>query len=598
MNTNFLSRISLKNALPGAMLLFVGLFLGWLFFAGSGGNAGAKEHDHSEADAGTIWTCSMHPSVRQSEFGLCPICAMDLIPLSADAAANDPTMLQMTPEAVAAANVQTTVVSRGMPYREIRLPGRIEADETRRTEITARVAGRIEQLYVNSTGQSVRKGAKLASIYSPELLAAQKELLEAAKMKGSNSAYYEAAKNKLRYWDFTPEQIAEMEQGSSARGTMDILAPQSGTVLARHVVTGDYVRQGQGMFALADLGRVWVQFDAYENDLAWLRVGMPVDFTLAGQAGSTHRGRIAFIDPVINAMTRVARVRVEMPNPSGAFKPEMFATGIVKSMLPGKHEALLVPKSAVLWTGERSVIWVKDNLSEEPAFMYREVTLGEEAGDSYVVVEGLTEGEEVVSKGAFSVDAAAQLQGKTSMMNPAGGKTSLGHDHGAAKSGNPSAPAGKMNMAVPKKFRQQLRTLFDRYDAITKALVASDPKALPDAVKAARTALEAMDVSLLDAGSRPQWAELSQSLRKNLDAIGATRDLEKQREHYSDLSNMLYETLKHYGVEGSTVYWQHCPMAFDDKGANWLSPLKEIRNPYFGSKMLKCGTVKEQLSAE
>ncbi|MFZ1728896.1 MAG: DUF3347 domain-containing protein [Bacteroidota bacterium] len=202
------------------------------------------------------------------------------------------------------------------------------------------------------------------------------------------------------------------------------------------------------------------------------------------------------------------------------------------------------------------------------------------------------------SRDPMTVDAAAQLQGNTSMMNPAGGKISLGHDHGAKQSGNSSAPAAKMKMEVPKKFREQLRNLFDRYDAITKALVASDPKAVPDAVKTARTALEGVDVSLLSEAMRPRWAEQSQSLRKTLDAIAATRDLEKQRERYSELSNVLYETMKHYGVEGSTVYWQHCPMAFDDKGANWLSPLKEIRNPYFGSKMLKCGTVKEELTAE
>ncbi|MBE0644631.1 MAG: efflux RND transporter periplasmic adaptor subunit [Bacteroidetes bacterium] len=596
MNTEMKSLFALKNALPGAMLLLVGLFLGWLFFAGSGGNAEANGNTHVSESAGTIWTCSMHPNIRQTEPGQCPICAMDLIPLSADAAADDPGLLQMTPEAVAAANVQTTVVAKGMPYREIRMPGRIEADETRRAEITARVAGRIEQLYVNSTGQTVRKGAKLASIYSPELLAAQKELMEAAKMKGSNPAYYEAAKNKLRYWDFTPEQIAEMEKNASVRGTLDILAPQSGTVLARHVVTGDYVRQGQGMFALADLGRVWVQFDAYENDLAWLRTGMPVVFTVAGQSGVEQHGSIAFIDPVINAMSRVTRVRVEMPNPAGALKPEMFATGTVKSVLPGKHEALLVPRSAVLWTGERSVVWVKDNSSASPAFSYREIMLGAEAGDSYVVVEGLSEGEEIVSNGAFSVDAAAQLQGKNSMMNPAGGKTAMGHDHAGANPAAHEQHGTAQSIDAPEEFRAQLRKVFERYSALTKSLVASDPTAAGKAGKAVRSALGDVDASLLPESVRPEWAEIAASLAKSIDALAATRDLEKQRAYFSGLSNTFYSALKIFGAGEGTIYWQHCPMAFDDKGANWLSPQKEIRNPYFGDKMLTCGVVKEELN--
>lgn len=595
MLTDLETRINLRGIVPGAMLLAAGLFLGWLFFAGSGGSAEANGHAHEAGEAGTIWTCSMHPSIRQTEKGLCPICAMDLIPLSADAAASDPNLLQMTPEAIAAANVQTSEVRRGLPYREIRLPGRIEADETRRTEITARVGGRIERLFVNTTGQVVRRGEKLASIYSPELLAAQKELLEAVKMKGASPAYYEAARNKLRYWDFTETQIDAMVASGGVRGVIDVLAPQGGTVLARHVVTGDYVRQGQGMFALADLARVWVQFEAYESDLGWLRTGLPVEFTLTGQPGKVHQGRIAFIDPVVDPMSRTTRVRVEVSNTNGALRPEMFATGIVRSTLPGKHEALLVPKSAVLWTGETAVVWVRDPKSETPAFAYRELRLGEEAGDSYVVLEGLTEGEEIVSNGVFAVDAAAQLAGKTSMMNPSSGAAAIGHDHagtGAGRSPGHGAAAAR-SLEAPEEFRTQLRTLLARYNTLTKALVASDPAAAMKAAKAVRRALGEVDAGLLAEAERPQWAGFATTMEKSIDAHSSTRDLEKQRAFYSGLSNTLYSALKAFGAGDGAVYWQHCPMAFDDKGASWLSPIKEIRNPYFGDKMLKCGVVKE-----
>ena len=591
---------NIKNILPGIGLLVIGLFLGWLFFAGGGGASNAADGgDHAhEAEDATIWTCSMHPQIRQEEPGLCPICAMDLIPLEGDGAATSPDKIQMTSEAIAAANVRTVTVKRGLPFREIRLPGRVEADEARLADITARVGGRIEKLHVNITGQRVVKGATLATLYSPDLVAAQKELLEAARMEDTHPEYFRAARSKLRFWDLTEAQIDAIVETGEVRRTFDVLAPQGGTVLMRHVAEGEYVREGQSMFAIADLGRVWVMFDAYERDLAWLRTGMTVNFTVAGQPGRSYSGRIDFIDPVIDPGSRVAHVRVEMPNPDGTLKPEMFATGIVKSTLPGRDVEIVIPRTAVLWTGKRSVVWVKDPESDLPAFEYREVRLGADAGDSYVVLDGLSVGEEIVAHGVFTVDAAAQLQGKTSMMNAV---QQHERDEGiSAGSGRaePSARPGETapiesGAAVPSAFRSQLMDVFDRYSTITRALVASDPAAVIPAARATEQALDAVSASSLAGVLRTQWAEMLQGMRKSLEAMRATRDLEKQRGYYSGLSNTLHQALEHFGVSEKTVYWQYCPMAFDDRGAYWLSAVKEIRNPYFGDEMLKCGVVKE-----
>jgi membrane fusion protein, copper/silver efflux system len=581
---NILSRFHVRNALSTLLILLVGVLLGWLLFAGSGKDT-TRQHD---TDTETIWTCSMHPNIRQPEPGLCPICAMDLIPLDADGSSDDQTLYVMTEEAMAAADVRTTIVGKGFPFRELRLSGRVDVDETRQAEITARVAGRIEHLYVNTTGQQVQAGARLASIYSPELLAAQKELLQAAKIRESNAVYYEAARNKLRYWDFTDAQIDDIVQRGQVNPVMDILTPRGGVVLQRHVAVGDYVRQGQGMFTVADLSRVWVQFDAYESDVPWLRKGMPVTFSVAGDRANTYSGIIAFIDPVIHPQTRVARVRVEASNASGALKPSMFASAVIKSMIDRKSENLLVPKSAVLWTGTRSVVWVKDGESEHPAFLYREVTLGEEASDSYIVLAGLVAGEEVVTNAAFTVDAAAQLQGKASMMNP---PARTREDETTRLDGL----AEIERLRASGTFRVQLRQLYEEYERIRDALVAADASAVSPAARSMRTALSGMDISTLSEAHRLEWVQRAQTLRSSIDALATNRNIEKQREHFSALSNTLYAVVKRFGINGASLYWQHCPMAFNDAGASWLSSIKEIRNPYFGDKMLKCGVVQEEI---
>lgn len=588
-------RWNTKRILPVAGLLVVGLFLGWLFFAGPGGSdTPAGGHDHASEESTTIWTCSMHPQIRQDEPGQCPICGMDLIPMDEGTSSDTPARLQMTEEAVQAANVHTVEVTKGMPFREVRLSGKIQPDETHLAEITARYPGRIEDLYINITGQRVGRGDRLASIYSPELIAAQKELLEAASMEGSHPSYLEAARGKLRYWDLSDEQIRAIENSGEVRRTFDILSPQGGTVLERQIAEGDYVREGQSLFEIADLSRVWVMFDAYETDLVWIREGMTVRFTVAGQQGREFSGRISFIDPVIDPMSRVARVRVEMPNPNRALKPEMFATGVVKATLSGDENRIIVPKTSVLWTGKRSVVWVRDMQAEVPVFEYRQVRLGPEAGDGYVIEEGLMEGEHIVVNGVFSIDAAAQLQGKTSMMSPSGGPAPKGHDHGAM-SGGAADDMQTPVTAVSARFQAQLYDMFRAYEKISKAMIASDPSTVPDAVAATSQALGKVDGSLLSGEMRAHWAEMHQELRKSLKALRGTRDIEKQRGFYSGISNTLYEALKHFGVEGDAVYRQFCPMAFDDQGAYWLSSQKEIRNPYFGQKMIKCGVTKETL---
>jgi len=404
-----------------SITLIVGIFLGWVFFHSS--PAKEENHDHAaETSKETIWTCAMHPQIRMHEPGKCPICGMKLIPLNQGGVTIDPDAIRMTPEAAQLANVLTSKVSKQSPVKELRLYGKVQADERLLQSQVSYLPGRIEKLLVNFTGEVVRKGQTLAVIYSPDLVTAQQELLETAATKGTQPALYEATKDKLRQWKLTEKQIEAIETSGKVKTEFEVFASATGIVSARRVNTGDYISPGSVLFDIADLSHVWIMFDAYESDLPYLTMGQKVTYTIQALPGTSYSGKITFIDPVLDPNTRIARVRIEINNPGGKLKPEMFATGIVQANLKEYKDKLVIPRTAVLWTGKRSVVYVKQAKTTEPIFKIREIELGPMLGSSYVVMNGLKDGEEIVTQGAFSVDASAQLEGKPSMMNPIGGK--------------------------------------------------------------------------------------------------------------------------------------------------------------------------------
>jgi len=364
----------------------------------------------------------MHPQIRMDHPGKCPICGMDLIPLNQETkSSTDPDAIQLTKEAAELANIQTSVVTRQLPVKEVRLFGKVQADERLLQSQVSQMPGRIEELMVNFTGENVRKGQPLAILYSPELVNAQQELLEAAKMKSSQQEIYEAAQEKLRQWKLTDEQINQIEKSGIVTNDFEIVANTNGVIIDRRVNKGDHVDFGTILFDVADLSNVWVMFDAYETDLPFIKNGDRISFTVQALPGVNFEGRIGFIDPFINPITRITRVRVEINNTSGRLKPEMFATGIIKANLNQYGARLIIPRSSVLWTGTRSIVYVKQPGSE-PIFKMREIELGPYLGDSWVVMNGLQEGEEIATNGTYSIDASAQLEGKPSMMNPGGGR--------------------------------------------------------------------------------------------------------------------------------------------------------------------------------
>lgn len=430
-----------------AAILIVGIVLGRLFFPGSSSGDHSAEHseehhDHDHGDDATVWTCSMHPQIRMDEPGLCPLCAMDLIPLqttgSGDASI-DPDAIQLSVEAAALANVQTTVVSRQNPVKEVQLYGTIQVDERLSQSQTSHVSGRIEKLFVTFTGESVKEGQVIATIYSPEVMAAQQELIEAVKVQDIEPSLVKAVRDKLRLWKLSDEQIAKIEQSGEVSPYIDITSNSNGIVVSKNINQGDYINPGTVLFDIANLNRVWAIFDAYESDLPFLKVGDPIEYTLQSLPGKTFSGKISFINPILDPATRTAKVRVETANPRMELKPEMYANAKVTAPLKQHAQGIVIPKSAVLWTGKRSIVYVKQPDTETPAFMLREIDLGPSLGDAYVVISGIDDGDEIVTNGAFTIDASAQLAGKRSMMNDEAGRAVTGHE-GHTMNGS-SAPA-------------------------------------------------------------------------------------------------------------------------------------------------------------
>ncbi len=597
-----------KSILTALGALGIGLVAGAFLFDGGG-------HDHAAASAGNtgaaaVWTCSMHPQIRQPDPGKCPICAMDLIPAGGEgSAAVGPRQLAMSEESRALARITTTPVVREMPEVETRLFGKVAMDETRIRTIAAYFPARIDELFVDYTGITVGAGDHLAEVYSPELLTAQRELLTARSYDPGAPAA-QAAREKLELWGFPAARIAQIIASGEVSDHLTIDAPIGGVVTHKNISEGDYVQTGMPMFRIADLSEVWVMFDAYESDLPWLRYGQALTFEADGVPGETFQGTIAFIAPEVNPMSRTVDVRVNANNAEGILKPGMFVRAKVRAQVAGKGRVisselagkwispmhpeivrdepgpcpvcgmalvkaedlgyttpgvaeppLLVPASAVLQTGERAVVYLAVPGADSPTYEGREIVLGPRAGDRYIVASGLSEGDRVVTSGAFKIDSALQIQAKPSMMSTEGG------------SGSPYAEI--------ELTREEAQQVYGHYFAVQEALAADD-------LDAAKSAAE----NLLDFAGLTAAADLQNVIA----AIASAAEFNVARVHFEILSNAVESLAARDATRPSEpIYLAHCPMAFDWEGADWLQRDETINNPYFGAEMLRCGAITRPL---
>ncbi len=650
MNKPNLPTIGKKTVFIALCVLFAVFILGRLS-GGGRSQTGHEAHGSPVAEKAEIWTCSMHPQIKLPKPGKCPICFMDLIPLTSSGDEGGEREISISDYTARLMQIETSAVERKFIRAEVRMVGKVDFDETRTAFITARMPGRLDRLFVDYTGVQVKKGDHLASIYSPELLSAQQELLQAinsvealtnsqsALMRNVSQSTVDASREKLRLWGLTAKQIQEIETRAALTDHLTLYSPVAGIVIHKNAQEGSYVNTGDRIYTVADLSTVWIQLEAYESDLNWLRYNGNVDFTTEAFPGKTFTGTISFIDPIINPATRTAKVRVIVENPTLELKPGMFVRAVARPKIaeggrvmdaglagkwispmhpeiikdaPGscdvcgmplvtaeslgyvsdsaENAPLVIPATAALKTGKRAVVYVEIPDREKPAYEGREVQLGARLGDFYVVESGLEEGERVVTRGAFKLDAELQIHAKPSMMSAPGNPASMaGMDHSAML-------VDLSPLGVPDAFSMQLGAVVDAYFEVQQSLAEDSPAKAKTAAVSMKDQLGQVDMSLLAGDEHRIWMDHLKNLNGPLARLAKEDQIEKQREFFFMLSRQLAQTLKAFPVQ-QTVYQAFCPMAFDNAGATWLQAGNEVLNPYFGGMMLHCGEIQKTIGA-
>ena len=571
-------------------LLVVGLLFGWFFF----GNSATKETEHNDsetAETNQKWTCSMHPQIMQAQAGDCPICGMDLIPAETSAEGLNANEFKLTKNAMALANIQTSTVGNNTSKdASIKLSGKIAENEEANVVQASYFSGRIEQLNISSTAEEVSKGQLLAAIYSPELFSAQQELITASSFKESQPALYKAVRNKLILWKISDSQIDQIETSQKVKQNFPIYATVSGTVSEKMVEQGDYVKQGQALLKITNLNTVWALFDVYEKQIELFKKGQNITITTTAYANKEFKATVDFIDPTFNSATRTVKLRVVLNNKNREFKTGMFVEGTIENTISDKEQSLMIPSSSILWTGERSVVYLKTN-PDEPVFEMNEITIGKQLGEQYEVIDGLQRGDEIVTNGTFTVDASAQLQGKKSMMNKEGGKTMTGHEGHLGMEMSSTTKNERLKVSV--KFQEQLKMVFNNYIKLKDALVKDDADDVIIEAKNTLSSLTKVDMKLLkDEKAHTDWMVLNKEIESSVSSISEETNIKAQRSHFKRLSMHLISTIETFGID-EKVYSQYCPMADNNNGAYWLSEQEKVINPYFGEAMLTCGEVKQ-----
>ena len=540
-----------------------------------------------------VWTCSMHPQIRQSEPGLCPICAMDLIPLT-ELDVGD--AVTLSDRAATLAQIQTVEVERiATPGVDLRLLGRVEVDESRVRNVSAWIGGRVDKLDVRETGTVVKRGQVIATLYSPEVYAAHQDLLTATKQvnklrnasdiaRSSAEATLLAARERLSLLGLPDAEIERMAAAASPRKQVSITASEGGTVMERLVTQGQYVQTGAVLYRIADLRTVWVQLDAYESDLPNLVEGQSVELEVEALPGERFVGAVSFIDPLVDPRRRVAKVRVEVDNKDGKLRPGMYVEAVVRGSPEqgeAKQKPLVVPVTAPLFTGKRSLVYVELPPGDDgkPRYEPREVELGPRMGELYPVVAGLALGERVVIHGAFAIDADLQIRGGPSMMSQAN-----------------DAPdqAPQIRVEPDATLRTELAAIVTAYLDMQVAL--ADDAWQPSQAAATKLLKAARALAPKPGPAADAWATLLPTFEQHAIAARDSTAIEGARGAFLHLSMAVAQLLGAYGNPLDVPLRQaFCPMAAANAGAAWFQLGDVVDNSYFGEAMLSCGEFRTTL---
>ncbi len=609
-----------------------------------------SDHDHESKDptVQTIWTCSMHPQIRLPNPGKCPICFMDLVEAQMGEIGSSglaSTQISLSETAIKLAQIETSPVKRASARYQISMIGMVFEDETRVAALTSRVDGRLDEVYVNFTGLRVDKGDPMVKIWSPTLIRNQVELFETMKGANPNDEVIHGAEEKLVQLGLTRDQIDEIKNNKRPMLNVILRAPISGVVTRKNAVLGQFVREGADMFIINDLSRVWVKLDAYETDIPWIRYGQDVTFTASAVPGKTFKGKVLFIDPVLDTKTRSVKVRVEADNPDLLLKPGMFVNAsleaeldsqlrVIKPDWAGKYvcpvhprdEAsaspglcpesnmplkpasafgysnepnpvppLLVPATAPLITGKRAIVFVHKTDSKPVTYELREVSLGPRTGDKYIVLSGLQEGERVVTKGAFKLDSAMQISAKQSMMNESAGPKQKPHDP-------PAEEEIIERIDVGDHFRGKLSNSIMTYFRLVESLVEEKTDSVGNDSRHFLESLNELAIKNESPKAQGFWKRHSPGLLSNLSKMQEPGDIEGLRRVFETVSEEFSRIVMAFGHSlGQDVKLYHCTMAFGGRGAYWLELGESKTNPYFGrtphkgQDMLKCGELQETI---
>jgi Cu(I)/Ag(I) efflux system membrane fusion protein len=384
------------------------------------GHGGKQE---KAAQGPTQYTCPMHPFIIKDKPGACPICGMNLVPVKkgGEEANKEATKglaeLSLSPTQMVTANVETVAAELKPFNREINAVGIVQYDQARQARVTAWVGGRIDRLYVSRVGDYVSTKRPVAEIYSPDLVATQQEYLLALKsrerLKDSpissiaegGEGLVESARQRLKLWGVKDYQIKNLEKEGKPNIRLPIYTPLNGIVIEKLVLAGQYVKEGDSLFNIADLSSVWMELEVYENDFPLVKTGQSVEIVSQSYPGKTFHGRVSYIYPFLDPKSRTVKARVEIPNPGLRLKPDMFVNALIKVPL---GRSIVVPVNAVIDTGKRQLVWVQ---VEEGKFRQRDVKAGARSGDIIQILSGLAEGEKVAASGGYLIDSEAQLRG-------------------------------------------------------------------------------------------------------------------------------------------------------------------------------------------
>ena len=647
-------RYWIKLFLQPALLLVIGAVL--IFKLGVAQRTGWIADGESTAAPATAaannvqYICPMMCVPPQGEPGRCPVCGMELVPATTGDQTTDGRSIQVDPASRRVANIRTAVVQSVPLTRPIRAVGQLRYDEGALATISSYVDGRIERLYADFTGMDVRRDDQLALIYSPPLYSAQVELLQSqrilagtssngatARIRESQERLYEGARRKLiDELGMTETQVASLEQSGEASSRLHLYSPISGTVIERLAVEGQYIQRGEPIYRIANLSQVWLMLDLFPEDAAAVRYGQRVEAEVQSLPGRLFPGRVAFIDPVVNARTRTVGVRVVLPNqrgllrigdfaratvevdvhPSGDAVDEIYDPELAGKWISPRHphviedqpgacrvcgvplvsasrfgfadtpvdpaKVMVIPRSAVLMAGEHSVVYVE---VEAGRFEIRPVVLGPSIGDRIVIASGIQPGEHVAVSGNFLIDSQMVLAGNPSLIDPTRGQTA------------PETPEGPLVLEqrspqrVSGRTGEDLEQLYQAYFAIAATLADDQPVPVPQAEALHEAAAGLAEAEELGGEARSRIATIAEhSLQLHSVTIGEAREVFKPIS-----KSILQLATQARGAEAENWFIHfYCSMVPGGEG-DWMQPSQPLANPYWGSAMLRCGIVARHL---